>query len=187
MGQHVHINKMFGSIASLRPRGKGQKLTWQGTWHENTMMLRMRMLKLAFVKNSKFVVPLVPVLLASLRQFALYFWPGTSNMALKMGGCTPQNCDSYGENTEKAWSTSGTVVILMEPTTNHALFSDYPVSKLLEELQDVKQHSPEPSLPRQAWSGIAGGFWAVNACHARKSCKIEHVLALPKSNQPKLI
>ena len=28
----------------LRPVGKGQKLAWQGVLHENTMMLRMRML-----------------------------------------------------------------------------------------------------------------------------------------------
>ena len=28
----------------LRPRGKGRKLAWQGALHENTMMLRMRML-----------------------------------------------------------------------------------------------------------------------------------------------
>ena len=31
-------------LTYLRPRGKGRKLAWQGAWHENTMMLRMRML-----------------------------------------------------------------------------------------------------------------------------------------------
>ena len=27
---------------NLRPRGKEWKIAWQGAWHENTMMLRMR-------------------------------------------------------------------------------------------------------------------------------------------------
>ena len=31
-------------ILYLRPRGNGRKLAWQGAWHENTLMLRMRML-----------------------------------------------------------------------------------------------------------------------------------------------
>ena len=49
---HCHLTQR-GSITShkklafdsnLKPRGKGQKLAWQWAWHENTMMLRMRML-----------------------------------------------------------------------------------------------------------------------------------------------
>ena len=39
-----HIWEDRNLMINSRPRGKVGKLAWQGAWHENTMMLRMRML-----------------------------------------------------------------------------------------------------------------------------------------------
>ena len=40
----IYTSQANYSWSNLRPRGKGRKLAWQGALHENTMMLRMRML-----------------------------------------------------------------------------------------------------------------------------------------------